>query len=113
MGTVVCSVMIVTDTVAPTPVRQMNWLFFTALNTTTLLIIHLCRNVNSDYTTTKQLDINTYLRYKSGLFLRDFLVYKTSWKRVNHFDHSIKCKTVVEFRFLPSLDVLKPKYNNI
>ena len=28
-GTVVCSVMIVTDTVAPTPFRQMNWVFST------------------------------------------------------------------------------------
>ena len=34
-----------------------------------------------------------------------------SWNRVNQLNHGIKCKTVVEFRFLPSLNVKSPKYN--
>ena len=34
-----------------------------------------------------------------------------SWKRVNQLNHGIECKTVVEFRFLPGLNVKSPKYN--
>ena len=34
-----------------------------------------------------------------------------SWKRVNQLNHDIKFKNVVEFRFLPSLNVKGPKYN--
>ena len=33
------------------------------------------------------------------------------WKRVNQLNHGIKCKPVVEFRNLPSLNVNSPKYN--
>ena len=34
-----------------------------------------------------------------------------SWKRVNQANHGIKFKTVVRFRFLPSLNVKSTKYN--
>ena len=114
MGSSLCSVMIVMGTVARTTACLLNWVFpLTFRSTITLSIMHLCRYVNSAYTTTTQLDIDIFL-YQAGLGFFFFVSAKITKRRVNDFinkNHGFKRKTVVKFRFLPSLVVPKPKYD--
>ena len=61
----------------------------------------------SGCTTAQPLDINTHFRHEKGVFCCIVISVPAICleKQVNQLNQGIKCKAVVEFRFLPSLIV--------